>query len=119
MPKAILLTALSIILVFAIACGSDKDGAMGTETPDTDHMVAQATLVAHYIDAALKAGMAPDEINATLAGIAGATVIDEFWVSDENGAVAFTNIAGSSFHLSHRPRRRHPGGPFCPPAAGQ
>ena len=113
MPKAILLTALSIILVFAIACGSDKDAAMGTETPDTDHMVAQATLVAHYIDAALKAGMAPDEINAMLAGIAGATVIDEFWVSDENGAVAFTNIAGSSFTFPTDPDAGTQAAPFA------
>ena len=99
MPKTILLTALSIILLLAVACGGDDDAdtAAAAETPETDHMVAQATLTAYYIDAALRAGMTPQEIDVTLGRIADATVIDEFWISDENGRIEFTNVPGLSF----------------------
>ena len=43
--------------------------------PSTDeivskHMVAEAMLTSHFIDAALRAGMSQDEINAVLAKVA-------------------------------------------------
>lgn len=55
-------------------------------------MVAVAMLTAQFVDAALKAGMDRGAINAVLKRIAGETVITEFWVSDENGEIAFINI---------------------------
>ena len=61
------------------------------------HMVAEATLAAHFVDAAVKAGMDRDAINAVLSRIADETVISEFWVSDENGEIAFTNVEGADF----------------------
>ena len=100
MPKTILLTALSIIMVLALACGGnadDADAPAAAETPEADHMVAQATLTAYYIDAALRAGMTPQEIDVALGRIADSTVIDEFWISDENGRIEFTNVPGLSF----------------------
>ena len=60
----------------------------------TNHMIAAAMLAAHYIAAARAAGMAKDEINAALAAVADASVISEFWVSDAEGRVAYTNVEG-------------------------
>ena len=54
-------------------------------------MIAEATLTAHFIAAALKSGMTQDEINAVLIQMARDTVISEFWVSDENGFIEFTS----------------------------
>lgn len=61
------------------------------------HMVAQAMLTAHFIDAALKAGMSTDAINAVLAKVADETLIAEFWISDEAGRIAYTNHPGTEF----------------------
>ena len=55
------------------------------------HMAAQAVLTAHYIDAALQAGLPPQSINTVLTQVARETVIDEFWVTDETGKVIYTN----------------------------
>ena len=114
MPKAILLTALSIILVLAVACGGDEDAAAAVaDAPETDHMVAQATLAAYYIDAALRAGMTPQEIDAALGRIADSTVIDEFWISDESGRVEFTNEPGIDFTFPTDPGSGTQAAPFA------
>ena len=72
-----------------------------TKSLDNDtlskHMIAEAMLTAHYIDAAIKAGMSTDDINAVLATIADQSAISEFWVSDENGRIVFTNVKGVTF----------------------
>ena len=79
----------------------------------TRHMVAQAMLAAHYIDAALKAGMQVDEINATLAAIAERSVITEFWISDETGRIAFTNVPGADFSFPTDPDAGTQAAPFA------
>lgn len=61
------------------------------------HMAAQAMLTAHFIDAALQAGFSTDEINWILRMVAAQTVISEFWISDENGNIVYTNIPGTDF----------------------
>ena len=63
----------------------------------SEHMIAQAMLTAYFIDAALKAGMDTEQINAVLADIADHSAVSEFWISDEAGQIAFTNIAGTGF----------------------
>ena len=91
---------------------------MGTHQPAADdavskHMVAEATLAAHFVDAALKAGMDRDAINAVLRRIADETVISEFWVSDENGEIAFTNIDGVDFTFPTDPAADSQAAPFA------
>ena len=71
-------------------------------SPSTDesvskHMVAEAMLTSHFIDAALRAGMSQDEINAILTKIAEQSVITEFWVSDEGGNIEFSNFPYTNF----------------------
>ena len=79
----------------------------------SEHMVAQAMLAAHFIDAALKAGMDADQINAALADIADNSVISEFWISDETGRIAFTNIPGTGFAFPTDPHAGTQAAPFA------
>lgn len=92
--------------------------AMGINQPAADdtvsrHMVAEATLTAHFVDAALKAGMDREAINAALRRIADQTVITEFWVSDENGEIAFTNVEGADFAFPTDPSADSQAAPFA------
>ena len=77
------------------------------------HMVAEAMLTAHFVDAALKAGMDRDAINAVLGRIAEESVISEFWVSDENGEIAFTNVEGVDFTFPTDPAADSQAAPFA------
>ena len=77
------------------------------------HMVAQAMLTAHFIDAALKAGMSTDDINTVLAKVADQTVISEFWISDEAGRIVFTNIPGTEFVFPTDPEAGSQAAPFA------
>ena len=77
------------------------------------HMVAEATLVAHFVDAAVKAEMDRDAINAVLSRIADETVVSEFWVSDENGEIAFTNVEGVDFTFPTDPAADTQAAPFA------
>ena len=79
----------------------------------SDHMVAQAMLTAHFIDAALKADMSTDDINAVLAKVADQTVISEFWISDESGRIAFTNLPGTGFVFPTDPEAGTQAAPFA------
>ena len=76
-------------------------------------MVAQALLTAHFIDAALKAGMSTDDINAVLAKVAGQTVISEFWISDEAGRIVFSNLPGTAFAFPTDPEASTQAAPFA------
>jgi len=91
-----LLTVLCAV-VCLLASGVVVADEAATLDAISAHMVAQAMLTAHFIDAALKAGMDADQINAVLADIADNSVISEFWISDETGQIAFTNIPGTGF----------------------
>ena len=68
------------------------------------HMMAEAMLTAHFVAAALKAGMARDEINVALARIAERSAMTEFWVSDDKGRVVFANVKGIDFAFPTGPK---------------
>ncbi len=106
------LTALvaALALLGGIAMGNRQAGA---DDAVSRHMVAEATLAAHFVDAALKAGMDRDAINAVLRRIADETVISEFWVSDENGEIAFTNVEGVEFTFPTNPASDSQAAPFA------
>ncbi len=106
------LTALvaALALLGGIAMGNRQAGA---DDAVSRHMVAEATLAAHFVDAALRAGMDRDAINAVLRRIADETVISEFWVSDENGEIAFTNVEGVDFTFPIDPASDSQAAPFA------
>ena len=86
------------------------------QTPDdavSRHLVVEATLTAHFVDAALRAGMDRETINAVLGRIAEETVISEFWISDDNGEIAFTNVEGADFAFPTDPSGESQAAPFA------
>ena len=89
---------------FRAECGyEDVDG----------HMVASAKLTAHFVAAAVAAGMTTDEINAALAEVADESVIGEFWVTDEDGNVVYTNIPELEFKFPTDPDGDTQAAPFA------
>ena len=108
-----ILLAMSICTFFLSSGTSFADEALQEENIVSKHMVAQAILTAHYIDAALKAGVETEEINTVLASVADESVISEFWVSDEQGNIEFTNIVGTSFKFPTDPESDSQAAPFA------
>lgn len=86
-----------------------------TSAPDAigQHMAAEALLTAHFIDAAREAGRSAEEINAVLASIAERTALAEFWVTDVDGQVVYTNIEGSTFRFPTDPAAGTQAAPFA------
>ncbi len=68
-----------------------------------DHMVASAKLTAHFVAAAIAAGMTTDEINAVLTEVADESAIAEFWVTDAEGNVVYTNSTDVEFKFPTDP----------------
>ena len=95
--KRTLKTVAVLALCLALGGLVTANKARAADGTVSQHMLAQAMLTAHFIAAALKAGMSKDEIDAALAGVAAGSAISEFWISDEKGRVEFTNIPGTGF----------------------
>ena len=69
----------------------------------SDQMVAQAFILSHFIGAAERAGLKPEEINKSLMEIVDQTTLDEFWVTDEKGYAYLRNIGLPQFTFSPDP----------------
>ncbi len=104
-------TVLSLCFVLSGVLTANK--APAADDAVSKHMVAQAKLTAHFIAAALKAGMSKDEINAALTKVAAGSAISEFWISDETGGIEFTNIPGMSFKFPTDPAGKSQAAPFA------
>ena len=106
-PLPFLSAVLMLTLCLALACASESAPPAAAPADNSavvdQHLVAEATLTAHYIAAALEAGKTPEEINATLRQIANATVISEFWVSDADGNVEFSSVPDAEFSFGDDP----------------
>lgn len=106
-----MVVCIGVCLLASGVAAADEHSSILDET--SRHMVAQAMLAAHFIDAALQAGMDADQINAVLAAIADDSVISEFWISDETGQIAFTNIPGTGFSFPTDPDAGTQAAPFA------
>ncbi len=116
MLRSQLLLLFATVLILAIGCVTvSSTTTLDTESDEliSEHMVAEAILTAHYIDAALRAGMTGEEINAVLAQIAEDTIITEFWVSDGNGRIDFANMADTDFTFPTDPDAGTQAAPFA------
>lgn len=111
MNKALIGVTICVSLMFC--GGAVAESRSAVEKVVSKHMVAEAMLTAHYIDAALEAGMTTDEINTVLADIAERSVISEFWISDEQGQVRFGNISGMTFRFPTDPQGDTQAAPFA------
>lgn len=107
------LLTIGCIAVCLLASGVVLADEAETLDAISQHMVAQAMLAAHFVDAALQAGMDAEQINAVLADIADNSVITEFWISDETGQIAFTNIPGTAFAFPTDPDAGTQAAPFA------
>ena len=91
---------VSVVLCIGVVLNgvTAADGVLqATDGLVSKHMVAEAMLTSHFIDAALRAGMSQDEINVILTKVAEQSIISEFWVSDEGGNIEFSNIPDTNF----------------------
>ena len=86
---------------------------MNTENTLNDHMLAEATLTAHLLDVALKAGYSTDKINDLLREISNKTTISEFWISDETGQVVYTNVPDIDFSFGTDPSKNDQSAAFA------
>ncbi|MDE0332769.1 MAG: hypothetical protein OXL41_12975 [Nitrospinae bacterium] len=112
MRKTILAAMIfGLCLTSGIGAGAEKARAMDDAV--SKHMVAQAKLAAHFIAAAVKAGMSKKEIDAVLTKVAKESTISEFWISDEKGKIEFTNIPGTSFQFPADVSAKSQAAPFA------
>lgn len=75
-------------------------------------MVAAAMTAAHYLDAALKAGVGRKAIEAVLAGIVRRSGMSEFWITDETGRIILGS-APMDFVFPSDPDGDSQGAPFA------
>lgn len=108
-----ILTAISLGTCLMFAGAALAESKLSAEEVTSKHMVAEAKLTAHFIDAAIKAGMSTEAINSVLADVAHHSVITEFWISDENGQIEFTNISGTTFSFPTDPNGSSQAAPFA------
>ena len=75
-------------------------------------MVAAAMTAAHYLNAALKAGMPEKQIEAVLAAIVRRSGMSEFWITDETGRIVLGS-APMDFVFPSDPDAGTQGAPFA------
>ncbi len=110
MTKALI---AAVILALCLSLGAGVEKARSMDDAVSKHMIAEATLTAHLIAAALKAGMNKTEINGVLAKVAKESVISEFWISDAKGRIEFTNIPGANFKFPTDVNAKSQAAPFA------
>lgn len=81
------------------------------------HMVAAALLTAHLVAIAEKAGLGREEIRGILKDVADNSVIDEFWITDDDGDAVLTN-QDVSFTFSPDPAEQPQASAFWPLLTG-
>lgn len=108
--RAVMVLGLSVVLGGGML---PVERARAADDAVSQHMVAQAMLAAHFVAAAVKARTNAEEINAALAKVAAGSAIAEFWISDETGAIEFTNIPGTDFKFPTDPADKSQAAPFA------
>ena len=103
----------AVILALCLSLGAGVEKARSMDDAVSKYMIAEATLTAHLIAAALKVGMSKTEINAVLAKVAKASAISEFWISDAKGRIEFTNIPGANFKFPTDVNAKSQAAPFA------
>lgn len=88
------------------------------ETVIGDQMVVGATITSHLVAIAEEAGYTPEQIVAMLQEITDETVLDEVWVTDENGHAYITTEEGIDFTFSPDPLEQPQASAFWPLLTG-
>jgi hypothetical protein len=82
------------------------------------HLLAMATMAAHFVAVAEAAGVAPAEINRHLAAVAGQTGL-EFWITDERGYAYLRSAIDVRFRFSPDPAVQPQASEFWPVLTGE
>jgi hypothetical protein len=108
----------AILLAMTLACAASSNvRAAGCEDLVARHMVAEALLAAHLVASAEKAGMKKGDIDAMLKDVVEKSAVQEFWITDASGRVAFTNT-GIDFTFSPDPAKQPQASAFWPLISG-
>ena len=114
-PRSLRMTVAAAVALLSAGCVGEMAclAAAAGEMAANEHMVAEAALAAHFVDAALEAGHTPAQISEVLAEVAAETAVEEFWISDENGVVVFSSVAGTEFTFPTDPEAGTQAAPFA------
>ncbi|RED27291.1 adenylate/guanylate cyclase [Rhodopseudomonas thermotolerans] len=69
-----------------------------------EEMAAEGTLLAHFVEAAERAGMTTTEINRRLKSITDQTTLDEIWITDDKGHAYLHSLPDVDFTFSNSPQ---------------
>ena len=100
-----------VFMLFSVGAQAQEKSTL--ENVHSGHMIAQAMLTAHFVAAALKAGMGREEIDAVLTDIANRSAVTEFHVTDGKGRRVFTNVKGIDFTFTTDPEAGTQAAPFA------
>ena len=107
-----IITTALIITASACTQQSPTPEPLRGDNVISEHMEAQAMLTAHFIDAAIRAELPHERINAVLTQVARETLIDEFWITDETGAIIYTNRPDIDFTFPEHHEEDSQAAPF-------
>src|SRR5215204_6352763 len=82
------------------------------------HLLSMAVLSAHFVAAAEKAGVGPQEINSHLAAVAQQTGL-EFWITDQSGYAYLRSNLEVRFRFSPDPSIHPQASEFWPVLTGE
>jgi sigma-B regulation protein RsbU (phosphoserine phosphatase) len=86
---------------FGLRVEGDAEDLLGRQ------MIAEATLAAHLVDVAENdAGLSAEQIKARLRDVADHTVLDEFWITDEQGHAYLRNREDIDFVFPQGPTEK-------------
>ncbi|TYQ30437.1 ATP-binding protein [Pseudanabaena sp. UWO310] len=94
-----------IAQVLALSAGVVEKIPQDVEKVLEDQMIVSATITAHLVGIAEASGLSPEQINNRLKAIVKASVLDEFWITDEKGKAYLTNT-GVDFTFSPDPQKQ-------------
>jgi HAMP domain-containing protein len=109
----LLANLLALSARFADETTAEVEEAMG------EQMIVEATIAAHLVALAEAARVPPERINEHLRAIARDTVLNELWVTDEQGHAYLRNLAEIDFTFSPDPKKQPQAHIFWPLLTGQ
>ena len=109
-----------MIKLIGVACvflllsgGTQAEEKSSLEDIHSRHMLTEAMLTAHFVAAALKAGMGREEIDVDLTDIAEHSAVTEFHVTDGKGRRVFANVKETEFTFPTDPDAGTQAAPFA------
>lgn len=97
---------------------SESSNVEDLEVELGEHLLAMATMSAHFVAVAEVAGVDASEINRHLAAVAEQTGL-EFWITDENGDAYLRSNTGVRFRFSPDPIVHPQASAFWPVLTGE